>query len=158
MRKDLVTLVLLALQLVVCGGWATSQARADEPAPRFVVTPHRVLHDREVSIQLHDLKPNQRVTVRATRGTYKSEMEFVADAKGTVDVGKSDPKFGERVAPLQILWSMKREEKVKDEAPPQDELAPVKVSLSALVDGKPVAAGSFSLSSSPRTWNAPGSA
>lgn len=143
MRRHGTALMLVSVLVATAGTPTTPLARADDAAPRFVITPERVLHDREVSIQLHGLKPGQRVTVRATRGAYKSEMEFAVDAAGKVDASKSDPKLGGKASPLQLLWSMKRDETVKDVAAPMDELAPIKVSLSALVDGKQVAVGSF---------------
>jgi dienelactone hydrolase len=82
--------------------------------------------------------------VRGTRGTYKSETEFVADIAGKIDVGSSGAKPTDRVAPLRILWSMKQEGDAKD-IPPTESIDPVKVSLTALADGKVIAAGSFEL-------------
>lgn len=146
MRRCGNTLIILPVLLVAAGVPVTPVARADDPAPRFVVTSERVLYDREVSVQLHGLKPGQRVTVRATRGGYKSEMDFAADAKGKVDVSQSDAKLGKRVAPLQILWAMKRDPDAKeDKAGARGSIDPVKVSLSAVADGKEIAAHSFEM-------------
>jgi dienelactone hydrolase len=146
MRPCRTALILLLVVFVSVGSPTTPLARSGDSAPRFVITPERILHDREVSIQLLHLKPNQRVTVRAARGPFKSETEFVADAIGKVNVGRSDAKPDEQVAPLRILWSMKRDPDAKEEktAPP-DSIEPVKVSLTALSDGKVIAAGSFEL-------------
>ncbi len=145
MRPCRTALILVCVVLLSAGSPTTPLTRSDDCAPRFVITPGRVLHDQEVSIQLLRLKPNQRVTVRATRGPFKSETEFVADAKGKVDVGRSDAKSDERVAPLRILWSMKRDPDAKDENAPRRALDPEKVSLTALTDGKVIVAGSFEL-------------
>jgi hypothetical protein len=128
------TLILLAV-LASTGSPKPPATRADDTAPRFVITPDRVLHDRTVSIQLLNLRPNQRVTVRAMRGTYNSETEFVADAAGKIDVSGSGAKPTDRVAPLRILWSMKQDGDAKD-MPLTGSIDPVKVSLTALADGR----------------------
>ena len=115
MRRDGTALILLSVLLATAGSPTTPVARADDAAPRFVITAERVLHDREVSIQLVGLKPHQKVTVRATRGRGKSETDFVADAAGKVDVSSSNAKPGEKVAPLRILWSMTLDPEAKVE-------------------------------------------
>lgn len=138
------TLIVLAVLLVSAGSPNACTARAEDASPRFAITPDLVLHDRTVSIQLLNLKPHQRVTVRATRGTYNSETEFVADNKGTIDASSSGAKPTDRVAPLRILWSMKQGADAKD-LPLTGSIDPVKVSLTALADGKAIAAGSFEL-------------
>jgi hypothetical protein len=67
-------------------------ARAEDSAPRFGITPHRALCDEPVKAYLLNLKPNQHVTVRASAGILKSELEFTADAQGRVDLGGPEPE------------------------------------------------------------------
>jgi dienelactone hydrolase len=146
MRRRGIVLVFLSVLLGAAGNSTARVAFADEPGPRFVITPARVLHDREVSIQLHGLKPGQKVTVRGTRGRGKSEIDFVADANGKVDVSSSNAKPGEKVAPVRVLWSMTLDPEAKvEKAASRGQLDPYTVSLTALVDGKEIAAGNFEM-------------
>jgi dienelactone hydrolase len=84
----------------------------------FEVTPPRVLMDESAVIKATELKPGERVTIRAelvdgAEHAWGSKAEFVADEHGVVDVSKQAPVAGsyKSISAMGLIWSMMPETK-----------------------------------------------
>ncbi len=82
-------------------------------AQTLEVTPDRVLLDETAAIRAHGLQPNERVAIRSeledgAGERWTAQVDFVADAEGTVDVGRQAPAAGsyKDVSPMGLIWFM----------------------------------------------------
>ncbi|MBV9266397.1 MAG: acyl-CoA thioesterase/BAAT N-terminal domain-containing protein, partial [Acidobacteriaceae bacterium] len=85
---------------------------------RLAVYPTTALLDQPVSIVASELRPGERVAVRANLidgdgHAWRSEAEFIADDQGRVDLATQAPVKGSyRISSsMGLVWSMKPEEK-----------------------------------------------
>ncbi len=135
------------LSVVPCEGIAW----ADDPSPCFEISPREALIDEGVRIHLVNLKPSQRVTVRAVAmvsgiGVLRSQSEIVADLQGKADVAAPSDDEGRsgKAAPLRILWSMRPKSNGTAFVPTQGRLLdPLLVTLTATADGKEICTGAL---------------
>lgn len=83
------------------------------PAQTLTVIPPRVLADESATIRAEGLAPGERIGIRAelldgADQRWTSQVEFVADTQGVVDVSKQAPAAGsyQEVSAMGLIWSM----------------------------------------------------
>jgi dienelactone hydrolase len=131
-------------------------------AARLVADPAVGLADEAVRIRVEGAPPGREVRLRASAtdadgGSWRSEAVFRADRRGRIDVATASPTEGtySGVAPMGLLWSMRREAPpaaAAARAPIQDLLIPpdgpmfphrpqgaVEVTVEAMAEGRAIA-------------------
>ncbi|HEV8434327.1 MAG TPA: acyl-CoA thioester hydrolase/BAAT C-terminal domain-containing protein, partial [Thermoanaerobaculia bacterium] len=109
----------LAFLAFLCGAPAASPATFDLPRKTFLI-------DEVVPIVVSGLPPGREVALQLRGPDSESSMVYRADAKGVLDLTKSDD-------PMELFWSARRTSR-RDPADRWD--------LTAIVDGKAVATDS----------------
>ena len=112
-------------------------------AQTLEVSPARVLSDEPATIRVTGLEANERVTVRAELMDgedvpWESSADFVADAKGVVDLSTQEPVSGsyKRVSAMGLIWSMMPKDKKAQAYVPPKELAPQTIDFQLLRKGQ----------------------
>jgi dienelactone hydrolase len=103
--------VRLSLGLAVL----VAQPAAPSAAPSLLVDPREGPADAVVHVRLEGAPPRAPVTLRATAadadgGTWRSEIQVLADARGTVDLSRQAPVAGSYSGrdAMGLFWSMRR--------------------------------------------------
>jgi dienelactone hydrolase len=77
---------------------------------QITIKPDSVLGDEEVVIKLSGFEPDQKVTLKAQAGNWRSKAIFKADSLGNVDLSKQAPISGtyRGIDGMGLTWSLKR--------------------------------------------------
>ena len=115
-------------------------------AQTIEVTPGRIMTDETAAIRGSGAQPNSHFTIRAELvdgggHPWSAEAEFVADARGVVDVSKQAPVKGSyrTVSAMGLIWSMRPEAKDVHIYEPPHELGPQTIRFHLLQNGKETA-------------------
>jgi len=124
-----------------------AEIRTSSIGVRLVVDPPQTLVDEGLSIRVIGCRPHQRVTVRAKMRDdlgrfWESYATFTTDAAGTVDASAQTPLDGtyRDADPFGLLWSLTLDPGEEPRWSVGLTSAPIKIALSAEVDGSIVAA------------------
>ena len=134
--------LIIAVLVAGCGvRWPpTAHAQTIE------ATPGRIMTDETATIRVSGAQPNSHFTIRAELvdgggHPWSAEAEFVADARGVVDVSKQAPVKGSyrTVSAMGLIWSMRPEAKDVHIYEPPHELGPQTIRFHLLQNGKETA-------------------
>jgi dienelactone hydrolase len=113
---------------------------------RIEVEPPEAPADEPVAVRVRGVPPGRRVTLtaEARRGSepaWRSQVEFLADDSGTIDLARQAPEAGsyQGIEPVGLLWSMQPEPAAPSLVELYASLDPIDVTLAAAVEGRSVA-------------------
>jgi dienelactone hydrolase len=119
-------------------------------AQMLTVTPTRVLMDESADIRAQGLQPGEHLLLSAALidgagQPWRSEVEVVADAQGSLDLSTQAPVKGsyKGVSGMGLIWSMMPAGKGITVYRPPREPVPQKVDFQLVRDGKTVATAQF---------------
>lgn len=117
-----------------------STGTAQDTGPVIQITPNNVLLGTPFTMHVMGLLPLQQVKVSARRvvrqdEVYSSQLSYVADAKGTIDL-TSVPSDVKNQAPNKLLWSMTPEAGAKASSNRTDDLQPLLTTIMVEHQGK----------------------
>lgn len=130
--------------------WLLTGAFGFASAQTLQVIPPRALVDQEVVIRATGLQPGEHVTIHATLTDgadhpWASQVQFVADAQGSVDTSKQAPEKGsyKEVSSTGLVWSMMPAARNVAVYRAPGDLSPQNIDFALLRDGKQISTAQF---------------